>query len=330
MKKQILKYSLTLSIVLFAFFSWFSVERAINVPGSSTWLVPIIFFSLFFIAVSLGVLIIKEKYLLTVALIISFGCGLLFTFSIGHIIILVLSYLLVSLAIEKIYQELRANIKLNIAKAMRAGRIYFVLALAFSITSQYTSEVINSEKANILPEVDLTYTISKIIPMVYPNLKGVNGESLTVDDFILEMSKKKSEGILNIIDDKILQNKITLSDENKTTEIMEINQEEVLKEGRENLSELSGREIVGQEKATDVFSEIINSQLAKYFAPELEKSDFPIITLFISFFLVLTILSLGPFLATISGYLAILIFWLFRKIDLVKISKVMIEVEVIE
>lgn len=331
MKKQILKYSLAFSIMLYAFLSWFSVDRAINVPGSSTWLIPMMCFSLFFIALSLGVLIIKEKFLLHIILGVSFLFSLIFAFSIGHIIILLFSCLLVYLAMERISNELKENIKLNIAKSMRTGRILTVLALALSITSQYTSEVINSEKANVLPKLNFNFTISKVIPIIYPDLKDSNGNVFTVDNFILEVAQKKSGGILGgILNSQELAEGDVSIDKNKAEQIILNNQEKILKDGRASFGKLSGKDLTGQEKIADVFSEIINNQISKYFSPNLEKSDFPLATFFMSFFLILTIISIGPFMAIIAGYVAIFIFWLFKKTKLVIVSSVMKEVEVIE
>lgn len=331
MKKQITKYLLVSFILLFALLSWFSVDRAINVPGSSTWLIPILCFSFFFSVLSLGIIIIKEKLLLNSVLAVSFSFSLIFAFSFGHLIIIFLSYLLAILSVEKISKDLNMNIKLNIPRSIRAGRTLFILAFAFSITSQYTSEVMGSEKANTLPKMDLSPTISRVIPIIYPNLKNSNGDSLTVDNFILELSKKKSTGFMeNILNSPELEGRSAPINESQMNQIILNNQEEILQEGRVSLGNLSGKELTGQEKMTDVFSEMINNQINKYFSPNLEKSDFPIVTLFISFILVLTILSLGPFLVTIVGYMTIFIFWIFKKTNLVKISKVIVEMEVVE
>ena len=325
MKTQITKHVLAFLILLFGLLLWISVDRAINIPQSSTWLIPIICFSLFFISISLGSFIIKKKIISYFALVISFLFSLIFTFSLWHLGILIFSSLLAYVAMEKIAKEIRNGIILDVFKSIRLGRTILILAIALSVSSQYYFEIKNTNQASAIPEFKIDKMSSKIIPAIYPDLENMEKENLTVDEFILKTSTEKSGNLItemlgaSKLDGEITNSKFTPED-----------QAQLLKEGRLKISELTGREVFGSERISDIFSEIISSKINTYFSPKLVEENSSIISWIAALVLFLTIISLGSFLSFVVIYLAVFIFWILRKTELVRVSKVMMEVEVVE
>ena len=331
MKTKITKYIIVGLGVVFGVASWLSVERAINVENSSTWLVPAIWFSLFYIVLALGAIVVKDKVILIPFLAVGFFSSLIFTFSFWHIALLVFSFLFVFLAVERIAKDTKLNIKLDITKSVHTGKTMLILALSIAITSQYYFELKNTNKINIIPKFETSDAVSQILPMMYPDLKEDEKSDLTVDEFILEMSKKGADGMLgNILESQGLNEKNIGVSEDQMKKIIESDQDMILTEGRENFSQIAGIHLTGQEKIADVFSQMINNKINEFFSRNFKEDNLPFLPFIASVILFLTVASIGSFLGSIAGYLTAFIFWLLRKIKLIQISKVMVEVEIVE
>jgi len=331
MKTKIIKYIVAGLIVVFGVASWLSVERAINVPESSTWLVPSILFSLFYIALSLGAILIKNKTFLISILVASFFSNLIFTFSFWHALILFFSFFLALAGLERISNDIKSNIKFDITKSVRTGKTMLILALSIIITSQYYFEIKDTGKINIIPKFEAGDAVNQILPRIYPELKDSEKSDLTVDEFILKMSKENSDSFLgNILESQGLDEKQIGVSKSQIEKIIATDQGKILAEQRKSFSEIAGVPLTGQEKISDVFSEMINNKINEFFSTSLERDSMPFLPFITSFILFLTVASLGSFLGSICGYLSALVFWILRKINLVQVSKVMVEMEIVE
>lgn len=331
MKTKITKYVLAGLIVFLGFISWMTVDWAINLPSASTWLVPSVWFILFFIALALGAILIRKKILLFSVLAVGLFSSLYFAFSFWHGLILIFCFFLALAGMERISSDLNHNIKFGITKSVRTGKTLIILALSIAITSQYYTEVKNTNKVNIIPKIEIGETVNQILPMIYPDLKNNTEDNLTVDEFILEMSKQNADVILqNALDKSEIDPKSTGMSKEQMTQIALSNQDKILSEQRKSFSEIAGVPLNGQEKISDVFSGMINDRINNFFSPSLEKDSLPILPWITSFVLFLTAVSLGSFFGSLAGYLIALIFWIMRKAKLIKVSKKMVEMEVIE
>ncbi|HAT74198.1 MAG: hypothetical protein US30_C0019G0024 [Candidatus Moranbacteria bacterium GW2011_GWF2_36_839] len=331
MKTRITKYVIAGLMVVFGALAWFSVERAINVPSSSTWLVPSIWFILFYIAIASGAILIKDKIVLISALVFSFLANFIFSFSFWHIVILFFSFFLALAGLERISRDIKSNIKFDIAKSVRTGKIMLILALSIIITSQYYVEVKDTGKINIIPKFEAGDAVNQILPRIYPELKDSEKSDLTVDEFILKMSKENSDSFLgNILESQGLDEKQIGVSKSQIEKIIATDQGKILAEQRKSFSEIAGVPLTGQEKISDVFSDMINNKINEFFSTSLEKDSMPFLPFIASFILFLTVASLGSFLGSICGYLSALVFWILRKINLIQVSKVMVEMEIVE
>ena len=140
MQKKILSFSLFFLSLLAAFFSWFSVSSAITVAGSSVWLVPTLWLSLFYLAYCLEFVLVKEKILINLSIGLGILLSLIFAPNIWHFLILLFSALLMSISYLQIKKDLGMNVELHLPKTLRMGKISFMLALALVISSQYYFE----------------------------------------------------------------------------------------------------------------------------------------------------------------------------------------------
>jgi hypothetical protein len=331
MKTKITKYVIAGLIVVLGFVSWMTVDWAINIPTFSTWLVPSIWFILFFIALTLGAILIRKKILLFSVLAVGLFSSLYFAFSFWHALILILCFFLALTGLERISSDLSRNIKFSITKSVRTGKTLIILALSIAITSQYYAQVKNTDKIKIIPKLEIGETVNQILPMIYPDLKDSTEDDLTVDEFISEMSKQNADVILqDTLQNSGMDLKSTGMSEEQMAQIVSSNQDKILKEQRKSFSSIAGVPLTGEEKISGVFSEMINDRINRFFSPSLQKNSQPFLPWIASFFLFLTVASLGSFFGSLAGYLVALIFLIMRKNGLVKVSKKMVEMEVIE
>ncbi|MCD6149886.1 hypothetical protein J7J13_03830 [bacterium] len=349
MKKQILKYSLIFLTLLFSFFAWLSVDQAVNNPESSNWLVPVIWFSLFFIILALSIVLIKETYVLTGLLAVSFLSSFIFVFNGWHFLPVVLSLLLAYLAMARIKNDLKLNVKIDLWKTIRRGRMLLIISLAIIITSQYYFGVKDFKASALIPQLkpgDIANGLaSRIISTINPGIKISEDKDMTVDQFILQtqkMNDQKNAGIsVDKEIDKIVAEKF--GDTASPSRLDEIkkeyakNMEEpdgrnmILEEGRKQLSEIAGRELAGEEKISEVISEMINSKITNFLGVSMDNpKKVPLIPIALAIIIFLTVISLGSFLSPLWMLLSALIFTILAKTKIIQIKKVPVEMEIIE
>ena len=327
MKKQILKYSLIFLTLLFSFFAWLSVDQAINNPESSNWLVPVIWFSLFFIILALSIVLIKETYVLTGLLAVSFLSSFIFVFNGWHFLPVVLSLLLAYLAMARIKNDLKLNVKIDLWKTIRRGRMLLIISLAIIITSQYYFSVKDFKASALIPQLkpgDITNGLaSRIISTINPGIKIGKDKDMTVDQFIIQ--SQKNETIHNKLEG------VVLPGENQPEEFVNQSMAMFLTEGRKQLSNIAGKNLSGEEKMSEVVSEMINSKITNFLGVSMDSpKKVPLIPIALAIIIFLSVVSLGSFLSPLWMLLSALIFTILAKTKIIQIKKVPVEMEIIE
>ncbi|MCX6763898.1 MAG: hypothetical protein NTZ97_04190 [Candidatus Moranbacteria bacterium] len=323
MKTQILKYILIILSLLLAFLAWRSVERAIKVENASVWGMPILWFSLFFIALALAIILVKSRYYMELLAFFSLAISLFFSLSVAHFISVTIAFLVISLAVGKIRKDLKLNVKVDMWKTLRSGSTYIILALGITVASQYYSTVRESTIENIIPKFKmegLTNSLTnQVLSAVNPNFKNLDQDGLTVDQLILNTGR-----------DQMVDNILGTGLDSNSMQLVQNSQNLILEQGRKQFSQIVGRELTGQEKFSEVISEIVNNKINQFIAPNFSGEKFPLLPLILSLVLFLTIIPLGSFLSPIWIMLANLIFKILVKSKLIIINKIPAEVEVIE
>jgi hypothetical protein len=356
MKHKKLDFALIASALTFSFLGWHAVDQAITVAGASVWLMPTIWFSLFFISLSLAIVLIREKHISDFLALSCFALSFIFAFDFSGIAILILAFLLVSLGIIRIKRDLDLNIRIDIGKSIYAGKAFIVTSLAIVIAGQYYATVKDMDASVLIPKIDFGKESNSITSSIFaamnPQFKSIQNSSLTVDEFIIQtqneqinsddFSEKASTQIDEIIEEQGGENltaaqKLALKQDAlkqinaSKNKVSKANEDLVLQEGREKLSELAGKKLTGEEKISDVFSEMVNNKIMSYFQPvESDGLVAGFLPFIFSLILLLTIIPIANFLWL---FFPTLIGWIFRllvKTKAVKIGTITREVEVIE
>lgn len=318
-KYQILKYNLIFFLLIFSFGLWRAVDRAIFVKEASVWTAPIIWSTLFFTALSLAVFLIKEKIFLYVPVFISLFLSLLFSFSAFHALILALSCLLLAVALNRASDDFKSRLRIDLGKNIRAGSGLIIFALSLAIASQYYFETRDLAMEKFLPRFEIGKETNglmlKIVSNFLPQAKDLGDENMTVDQFVLGMLEKQKMTSL-LPDDPALK---------------ELERSLAADEGRKQISQIALREVKGDEKISDVFSEIINKKINSSFMPSLGRGEnHSLFSAIIAIAILLTAASLGSFLMIFWVWIIMLFFFILRKSGAVSVALVPAEKEIIE
>lgn len=351
-KQKILKYILIFLTLIFSFLAWFSIDRAINIPQSSNWIMPGIWFSLLFIFISLDIILIKETHILEIIFFCCFLLTFIFFFNFWNLAFIFLALIFLYLSTVKMRKEMKLNIKISLAKIIASGRAFLIFSLAIMISSQYYFEIKNFNLEKMIPKFEIgkssTYMASKIISIMNPNL-NIDSEDLTIDEFIRQiqskefqnMSQEESEKLDEVINNQVgenisqekkeaIRNEAVQKINERRTDLIE-NSEQAVSEGRKSLSQMVGFELKGNEKASEVFTQIINKRIANRiqntFSSEKNLPLFPII---LAVLLFLSIVSVGSILNLVYVPIISLLFYVLKKTKLISIIKIPTEQEIIE
>jgi hypothetical protein len=337
-KYQILKYSLLSLLIVFSFFLWRSVDRAIFVKEASVWMAPINWASLFFLTLALAIFLIKERGALLLAIALAFFSVFVFSFSAIYLLIIFLAILLMLVAEGKIRDDFHSRIKIDLGKNIRSGSAYILFALGLAIASQYYFATKDLATEKFLPHFEVgketNGLVLKMISGFYPQAKDLGNDQLTVDQFIFgiyEKQKKDSGLDAGSFLDSELKNLDPSQKVMAERIVKDAEKNGALSEGKKQLSQIALREVKGDEKISDVFSEIVNKKVNGYFMPNLgNKESSALFSGIIAIVLLLTVTSLGSFLMFFWILAVKIIFFIFKKSGAISVVMVPAEKEVVE
>lgn len=347
-KKTILKHGLFASVLLSGTLSWFSVFYVSKISSDNAWLITSTIFSLFIIFMCLAAVLIKEEAAMEILVAITFLLSLVFTFSVWYLGILLIAMILALAGLREIRKDLDLNVKVDLWKSLYVGKFKIVLALALLISSQYFFMANSLREHRPVPKLDFSSITSKIIEPILvtmnPQLKSMQNDNISVDQFIIQSQGDGNNSLGQIVSDEMIEKQMpqNLPQEQKDalkketlrqisdsqTQIFQKNNELILQEGRRQLSQMTGREVRGNEKIADVFAGLIDKKINDFFQPKIKddprSSFYSYVVATILFF---TIWPLGSMLAIIWFAVAILIFKILVRLGVVEIKTVTVEKE---
>ncbi len=355
MKIKIVKSFFAGLMLITSFFAWLAIDQAITVPGASLWAVPIISVSVFFVMAYVSIIILKRKDYVLGLFALAYLANFVFVPNFLHLIGFGIAYLFTFWAVARIKQDLSLNVRLSIWKSVRAGSGLFVFAVSCLITSQYYFTVKDLDTKQLIPQFyisSLTGNLTtRFLAATNPEIKNIAQENLTVDQFILQTQKGKSQAEdisletdmqidqmiqeanpgATVAQKKILKEKALQKVASASLEMGKEQEGLLLSEGRKQFSEMSGMTLRGDEKMADVLASVVNNKIDQYLgsgAGENKKtSTLPYIMAIV---LWLTILPLGSILNTLWIMLAEFFVWILLKVGIVSIRHVPVEMEVLE
>ncbi len=330
--KKIWAFILLLFFWFFSLLQWFSLSQAMknrNLEAILFW------FSLFFIFLGLFLLLfflIKNKFLIGAILLGVFVPVFpKTTLEIVNIVLVIFGLFLFFsfLAHDRIKKEKSNCIRVDISRSIRAGMLFFVLAVSL-LAGGYSFAVWKKEnKINsvdfLSPQVSPTFviTIASFLKELIPDEKiKLIATDVTVDQYLEKiftsdysfLEKKDREITLP----KELESKETNSIENQF-------QEQIFSLEKKRISQLIGREITGDEKISKVTAEVINFKIKNIF--KTKKVSFNQLSWSFLIAAILTVYSLIWFFLYPLLWTCELFFYMLLKAKIIRKEKTMKEVE---
>lgn len=357
MHKKRLSIIFSLFALVSGFFSWLMVARAIEVSGSSVWTVPTVVFSLLLV-VLFGAIVFFEHFFHLMLLILAIGLSsIFFGTSLWQIPYILFGSVLMMIGARKVRRELDLNIKVDIIKSFHSGKSYMVFGLVLIIAAQYFVIVDRMDGEKVLPKFEVGKEggqfIMRSIATLNPSFDAIKNDEVSVDEFILgsqffqagpldenaiaeqvnlEVGRRYgskthiSENDMWQIEDQVRTNMADTQNQ-----VLEKNKEIVLVEGRKQLSEMTGKMVVGNEKMYDVFAGFINKKLNDYFNPGVGRGvGSSVLPTILAVVLFLTLWPIGSVLGYVCVLIFALLFALLRKYSVISVKVIPAEREVIE
>ncbi|MFC1622924.1 hypothetical protein ACFL16_00845 [Patescibacteria group bacterium] len=319
MKKNIIEWGLCFVITVLAIFSWGSVNKIILNGEAENWSLSIVLIACLVSFLYAFLVAVSNRVIIFMGLACVFLVNLFFVPSLNHLIFLVIAYFVAVLVYLISKREMGIIVPIEIWRIARPSRVLMVLAITLTITSQYHYSTLGADAAGALPEIKLGKTESRIaanlLSVFSSDFEGSNLENATVDEFLLDQMKKS----------------VGQDDESAIAEGAGVllNEEVLLSDGRSRFSEMVGREISGDESALDVFGELINIEINKFFTTKLKPETIVLIPWAIFIFLFFMIFSISSFLMPLIVMFSKLIFFILVKSKLVELKHVQVEKEVV-
>ncbi|MBP7822225.1 MAG: hypothetical protein KA034_00180 [Candidatus Moranbacteria bacterium] len=331
-----------------SFFAWQSVHSAVFVPGASHFLIPGILFSLLAALLLVSVSLFTTPIFRMLGIVIAVLPVFLFAHSISISIAVGLAAILFYRSLFVVDRELSEHLKIRFFSSARTG--VFMLAFGFSvlIVAFHAAMISQLPAEKLLPRFSLADGTGKMALQmagkVNPALASLTEEDLSIDEFLLGlMPREDSEGGIDGVrgigesfDPKDARIREVLKmngiDAEKLSGISPTNAEFqkalFLKEGKRRVSDVLGRTVQGDERATDVLSEIINAKIFGTFSGvQKEGKSLDTLRAIIALLLFLSLLSLGSAFGLIWAFLSSVIFWILREGNIVAIRRMPIEAE---
>lgn len=353
MKQKIIITVFFLIEALCSFLAWQSVYQAVFVSESSRFLVPGIFFSLAAVFLLTSSLLFSSALFRMIAVMIAVLPALFFGWSILACIAVGFALLFLYRSLSVVRQDLSEHLTVRFFSSARMGTFLMSLGFSLAIAASYASMIAQFPGERLLPRFSLAEgpgrAILQIAGKANKSLVPLVKDNPSIDEFLSGlmpegMATGSGEG--NLSAENISSEDAALRDALKSfgesngidyewlTEMSGETNEEFqkklfLEEGRRRMSDALGRSVQGDERATDVLSEIINAKIFGTFsaAHNAEGKSLDILRAVIVILLFLSLFSLGSAFGFVWAFLSWIVFWILQRSGIVVIRRTPVEAE---
>ncbi len=314
---------------LCSFLAWQALYQAVLVPGSSHFLLPGVFFSLLAVFLLVSVILFSITVFRVFAISIAVLPVFFFGLSVPSCIAAVLASLFFYRSLRIIDRELSEHLTVRFFSSARMGT--FLLSLGFSlvIVAAYAAMISDVSAENLLPRLSFTDGTGKVllqgVGKINKNLIPLVEDDLSVDEFLLGLMPKEVPGEMKDDSRSEDYDRLIGGEQDMSQEFQKIL---FLREGRNRITDMLGRDIKGNERATDVLSEIINAKMFGTFASvHAEGNSMNILRSVMALLLFLSLFSIGSVFGFLWAFCAWIVFWILQGGNILTIRHIPVEAE---
>jgi|GEM_PF-3321270 len=328
MKKRIFKYLELVIIFLSAISIWWLADRLFS-TSLNNWGWIIFFISTFFVSWFLGALIVRDKRFFLLVTLGGLLLQILFTQNPWSILVILISFGVLYGARKIVRREMRSRIKINIWESLRIGRHFFIFAMALMLAGQYyffnNPQIESSNLPKFKMDSGRDGLMIKLVTLADTDLLNQKREFATVDEFVFEKFRGNDMNLKGVNEDGVEYRAL------RTTELSELQRENVIKKGRSDISKMAEREVNGDEKMIDIFVEILNKKVDNFLNVNVGYLDqeMPVMHIVFTLVIFLAITGTGTIVSWFLVFLVVIIFKLLILIGLLSINKKAVNMEII-
>lgn len=292
-------------------FAWHSFSQTVSGEGNH-WGLLFGWFSAVAVLFLLGSLLWRETWLKGLAIGVAFAPSFIWITSMGHVVAVGVGALLSYLALWAITGDMESRTRIQPYRILHHSSTWFVVGLSVVIASQYYALSENLRWEQLIPKFDVTegagaWTM-RLLGQFYDPARELQNKETTVDMFLLEVQKREASGhpLLGELPLDTLD-QLALGDRQALQMI-------VLTRQRQELSRILGREVDGEEKMSELISEVFHKKtLALMKESEVVPKGVPLIPFVLSVALFLTVYPIGALLVPLWALVVMFLFYFIKR-----------------
>jgi len=335
-------------LFVFSLFGWYSLFHGTFAGYGSLTLSLLLGFSFACIFFFLGAILWHERYERILGAALPFLPVIFFAQELIIVLAILAAILLTYLAIHLIRKEKSERIRFQYFRVNQVGQVYFVTALALTISVAYFTLIRQASWEELVPKLRLgessTTLLLRTLSTWQPELATVKNEGLTVDEYLMSLTEEGREQAQNQkADDQLLSFEVSLVpgiEENlreaglTLADVRTSPQAKAfyLESGHRHFTWLVGGEVKGNEPINAVVSQVIQRKIIRTLdgtgqATRLSSDTVPTA---IAVVLFLALIPLGTLLGYFWLSLGYLFFLLLLRTNQLEIREHLDEVEELE
>ncbi len=338
----ILLIVMSVPLAIMAWRIFFSVSAT---PDLKNTLWALLWFSLLGIIYYVGSVVWSERILQIVGATVPFLPSLMFIHTPIYMGVILCCALIVFAGTYIIQAELRERLTFHFYQSVRAGSFAFVFSLMLALSVSYGSSIQSASWEELVPRFQVgagtANVLFKMVAYFYPDFKALAKEGTTVDEFLSSVEQHPLPTPPKDDSNQLIQTFPKLP--TGLTDYLKKNIESsadgqvlihslYLQAGREQIANLVGKPVKGDEKIADVFSlaiqyKITASLQGQESANHLSPAVVPVV---LATLLFLTLLPFGSLLAYLWIFLGLVIFRILLSTHVLNLGVVTKEQEVLE
>lgn len=339
-------------LTLFFTFGWIAIYQVIAVPqASSSWLLPIVWFSFGITSLCLLALSWGDKKMFALGASIAFLPALFFVHDVRFILFSCAFVGLSVIGLSRMRYAMSLSVKIQVRRSMQYGISLIIFAFSLAIASFYYMQIRTASGDELLQKLSLDQAshvmLTRSLGLLNPEFKKVDQEKISVDAFLLTFQEDRPVEDNTVAtlpsDNELLQMAGIKPTDPRAPQALSRMKKEleensgsfdtsslILEQSRKQLSEIAGRPLSGQEPIADVLSQIIDHRVRTYFQPNMVNgNNTSVLPFVLSVILFLTLWSLGAVLGIAWRLMTAGAFHLLRRLDIIEVKKVTVEQEVV-
>lgn len=347
--REIFGIFLVLIVGLLALAAWQAFFTVMANPGLADIWRPTLWFSLLAMFFFLGAAVWTDAFLRIAGAALVFAPGFLFMQSWEYVAAGGAAAVFAFWSTMDIVQDFRERLRFRFFKSVRAGAFFFVVGLSLALSSGYYVFLQDASWEELVPRFrigeEMTKIIFKAAGTLNPSFALLAEGDATVDEFLLSLEESRraepptlpsaagTQENVRDISGISLEAMRYLKEQGIDFPLAEyqesVAQELFLRSGREQIAELAGRPVRGDEKISDILSLALQYKLIAFLrgGDTTEHVPSQAVPFFLSLLLFFTLLSLLSLLGLLCILGAQLLFILSLRIGWLKLGKITVEQE---